>query len=53
MVTFVTYCFTGEDHVLTVERAFVSLVLFDIIKMPLAMLPLLIVYIIEVIPLPN
>lgn len=33
---------------LTAERAFVCLTLFDIIRMPLAMLPLLIVYAIEV-----
>lgn len=33
---------------LTPERAFVCLTLFDIIRMPLAMLPLLIVYMIEV-----
>lgn len=38
----------SEDHVLTAEKAFVCLTLFDIIRMPLAMLPLLIVYMIEV-----
>lgn len=38
---------------LTAERAFVCLTLFDIIKMPLAMLPLLIVYMLEVICPPN
>lgn len=48
LVTFFTYIYTGDDHVLTAERAFVCLTLFDIIRMPLAMLPLLIVYAIEV-----
>lgn len=48
IITFITYLFTGEDHVLTPERAFVCLTLFDIIKMPLAILPLLLVYIVEV-----
>lgn len=43
-----TYVYTGEDHVLTAEKAFVCLTLFDIIRMPLAMLPLLIVYMVEV-----
>lgn len=49
IVTFVTYLYTGDDHILTAEKAFVCLTLFDIIKLPLAMLPLLIVYMLEVI----
>lgn len=48
IVTFITYVYSGDDHVLTAEKAFVCLTLFDIIKMPLAMLPLLIVYMLEV-----
>lgn len=48
LVTFFTYVYTGDDHILTAEKAFVCLTLFDIIRMPLAMLPLLIVYMIEV-----
>lgn len=48
LVTFFTYVYTGDDHVLTAEKAFVCLTLFDIIRMPLAMLPMLIVYMIEV-----
>lgn len=47
-MTFVTYVYSSDDHILTAERAFVCLTLFDIIKMPLAMLPLLIVYMLEV-----
>ncbi|CAD7079877.1 unnamed protein product [Hermetia illucens] len=48
LVTFTTYIYTGDDHYLTPEKAFVSLALFDIMKYPLAVLPLLIVYIVEV-----
>lgn len=48
LVTFFTFVMSSEDHVLTAEKAFVCLTLFDIIRMPLAMLPLLIVYMIEV-----
>ncbi|XP_055308510.1 multidrug resistance-associated protein 1-like, partial [Sitodiplosis mosellana] len=47
LVTFIAYVYSGDDHILTAERAFVCLTLFDIIRMPLAMLPLLIVYMIE------
>ncbi|XP_037921935.1 multidrug resistance-associated protein 1 isoform X7 [Hermetia illucens] len=47
LVTFTTYIYTGDDHYLTPEKAFVSLALFDIMKYPLAVLPLLIVYIVE------
>lgn len=39
---------SSDEHVLTPTRAFVCLTLFDMIRMPLALLPLLIVYIIEV-----
>lgn len=35
-----TYIYTGDDHILTAEKAFVCLTLFDIIKLPLSMLPL-------------
>lgn len=49
IVTFTCYIYSGEDHVLTPEVAFVCLTLFDIIKMPLALLPMLIVYMVQVI----
>jgi hypothetical protein len=39
---------SSDDNVLTPEIAFVCLTLFDIIRLPLAMLPLLIVYMAEV-----
>lgn len=42
LVTFFTYCYSSDENVLTAEKAFVSLALFDIIRMPLALLPLLI-----------
>lgn len=41
---------SSSENVLTPTRAFVCLTLFDLIRMPLALLPLLIVYIIEVKP---
>lgn len=48
IVTFVTYIYTGDDHILTAEKAFVCLTLFDIIKIPLSMLPLTIAQITQV-----
>lgn len=47
-MTFATYIYSGDDHYLMPERAFVSLSLFATIQMPLAMLPILIVYLTEV-----
>ena len=38
----------SDENVLTAEKAFVCLTLFDIIRMPLALFPLLIVYMVEV-----
>lgn len=37
--TFIIYVYTGEDHVLTAERAFVSISLFNLLKIPLFVLP--------------
>lgn len=48
-MTFTCYVYSGDDHILTPELAFVCLTLFDIIKMPLALLPMLIVYMVQVI----
>lgn len=48
MITFMTFVLSSEENVLTAEKAFVCLTLFDIIKMPLALLPMLIVYMLEV-----
>lgn len=47
-MTFATFVMSSEENILTPTRAFVCLTLFDMIRMPLALLPLLIVYIIEV-----
>lgn len=44
-----TYVYTGEDHNLTAEKAFVCLTLFDIIKIPLGMLPLTVAQVTQVI----
>lgn len=51
IVTFATYVFSGDDHVLTANKAFVCLAFFDIIRLPLALFPLVTVYMIEV-PIP-
>lgn len=48
IVTFAVYVYSGDDHILSAEKAFVCLALFDIIRLPLALLPLLIVYMVEV-----
>lgn len=48
LITFTTYVLSDDEHILTPTRAFVCLTLFDMIRMPLALLPMLIVFIIEV-----
>lgn len=53
LVTFATFVMSSEENILTPTRAFVCLTLFDLIRMPLALLPLLIVYIVEVIHYSN
>lgn len=47
-ITFGTYVMSDPANILTVEKAFVCLTLFDIIRMPLVMFPLVFVYVIEV-----
>uniref|UniRef100_A0A336KB87 ABC-type glutathione-S-conjugate transporter n=1 Tax=Culicoides sonorensis TaxID=179676 RepID=A0A336KB87_CULSO len=47
LVTFSTYVLASDENILTPTKAFVALVLFDIIKLPLALLPMLVVYIVE------
>lgn len=42
LVTFATYVLVDEANVLTAERAFVSLALFNILRFPLSMLPMMI-----------
>ncbi|KAH8238063.1 hypothetical protein KR026_002357 [Drosophila bipectinata] len=47
LVTFATYVLTSEANQLSVEKVFVSLALFDIMKIPLTVLPMLSVDIAE------
>ncbi|KAL5244983.1 hypothetical protein ACI65C_012393 [Semiaphis heraclei] len=42
LVTFATYVFSDDNHVLDAETAFVSLSLFTILRFPLTMLPTLV-----------
>lgn len=48
-VSFATYVLSSNENVLTVEKAFVCISLFDIIRIPLVMFPVVFVYLIEVI----
>uniref|UniRef100_A0A182F1W1 Uncharacterized protein n=1 Tax=Anopheles albimanus TaxID=7167 RepID=A0A182F1W1_ANOAL len=48
IVSFTTYVLSDNSHVLTPEKAFVCLTLFEILRMPLVLLPVLIVYTIQV-----
>ena len=47
-MTFATYVLTGEDHQLTADKAFVSLSLFNLLRMPLSFLPIMIVFTVQV-----
>ena len=47
-MTFATYVLTGEDHFLTADKAFVSLSLFNLLRMPLSFLPIMIVFTVQV-----
>jgi len=47
-VTFATYILSSEANQLSVSKVFVSLALFDILKMPLTIIPMLTVDIAEV-----
>lgn len=48
MLTFTVYLLVDDTHTLTPQKAFVALTLFDIMRIPMSLLPLLIVYVIEV-----
>lgn len=48
MMTFMVFVLSDEKNVLTPQTAFVSLALFGIMNMPMSLLPMLIVYIVEV-----
>lgn len=47
-MTFATYLLSNEANQLSVEKVFVSLALFDIMKLPLTIIPMLTVDIAEV-----
>ncbi|XP_062546114.1 multidrug resistance-associated protein 1 isoform X17 [Armigeres subalbatus] len=47
LITFAVYVLSDEKNVLTPVKAFVCLTLFDILKLPLVLLPMLIVYMVE------
>lgn len=42
------YVLVDENNILTAEKAFVSLTLFGIMRIPMSLLPMLIVYAVEV-----
>merc|ERR1719400_327027 len=42
LVTFATYVLSSTEHILDAERAFVALSLFNILRFPLSMLPMMI-----------
>lgn len=48
MVTFATYVLIDEDNVLDATKTFVSLSLFNILRFPLTMLPMLISNLVQV-----
>lgn len=48
LASLATYVLVDPTHVLDAEKAFVSLSLFNIIKMPISVLPFLIITIIQV-----
>lgn len=48
IVTFATYVLSSENNILTAEKAFVSLALFNLLRFPLIVFPSIINSIIEV-----
>ena len=46
--TFAVYVMSSEDNVLDAEKAFVSLSLFNILRVPLSMLPMVIGNVVQV-----
>ncbi|XP_077285786.1 multidrug-Resistance like Protein 1 isoform X3 [Arctopsyche grandis] len=47
ILTLITYCYVDDSNVLTPQKAFVSLTLFNIMYLPINLLPILIVYVVE------
>ncbi|RZC38992.1 multidrug resistance-associated protein 1 [Asbolus verrucosus] len=48
LITFAVFVYSDSKNILTPEVAFVSLSLFSIMRMPMSLLPMLIVYFVEV-----
>lgn len=48
MLTFLTYVMVDPNNVLTADKVFPAIALFNILNMPLGILPLLVVYIVQV-----
>lgn len=48
IVTFATFVYSDDKNILTTEKAFVALALFEIIRLPMALFPLVLVYMVEV-----
>ena len=48
LVTFATYVLSSPEHILDAERAFVALSLFNILRFPLSMLPMMISSMVQV-----
>jgi len=47
LTTFAVYVMTSRDNILDAEKAFVSLSLFNILRFPLTMLPMMIANIVQ------
>lgn len=47
LVTFITFVLIDENNVLDAEKAFVSLSLFNILRFPMSMLPMMIASVIQ------
>ena len=48
LATFATYVLVDEKNVLDAQKAFVSLSLFNILRMPLTLLPMVIISVVQV-----
>ena len=48
LTTFAVYVLSSRDNILTAEKAFVSLSLFNILRFPLGVLPMMIANIVQV-----
>lgn len=48
LVTFLTYVFTSDTGYLSAQKAFTSLALFNILRFPINLLPMMISYVIQV-----